>query len=301
MNTNLPDIRIADKDMEFIFCEIKARLYKNKILKHLSKFDNAEIREIADYLKHNSICLFPYNYKNNYNIKDICVGRDSNNNLLYVKYKGANIYMRKGYKSKYRAVRYFNNILIEQDKNSPHCYISNTFMPSENSVILDIGGAEGYFSMQYVNNVKKIYIFECNEEWIEALNETYKEYKDKVCIIGKFVSDYTDDTHIKLDDFIDEYDLWKDELFIKIDAEGSEAAILGGGMRTLNASKSIKIAVCTYHCQSHERDFRELFKGWKIESSKGYMLYYYDYNFREPYIRRGLLRVERDISNGKYE
>lgn len=293
MNTILPNVRIADRDMEFIFCEIKARLYQNKILRYLARSNNPQVEEIVEYLKQNRISVFPYKYKQKYRIKNVCVQKDFTNGQLFIEYKGMKLYMRRGYKSKLRAARYFNNIQIEQDKCSPHCYVSDVFYPEKDSVILDIGGAEGYFSIPYIQYVKKIFIFECNPEWIEALNRTYENYRDKVVIIDKFVSDHSDDNHITLDDFMEKYQLLEENIFIKVDAEGSEPAILDGGkQKLLQSGQKIKISVCTYHCMEHEELFRKIFKDWKIEASDGYMLYYYDYNFKEPYVRRGLLRIE---------
>lgn len=229
LNSNLENVKIADKDIEFIFCEVKARLHKNKIIKYLSGLHDEDVKTIVDYLKNNAINTFPYEYKREYSIKDISVQRDVDSGLLFVKDADMSIYMRRGYQSKFRVARYYNNIRIEQDKSSPHCYTSNTFYPDEGSVIFDIGGAEGYFPLQWLRHVKKVFIFECNPEWIEALNKTYKDYKDKIVIIEKFVTDYTDSNHVTLDDVINQYNLHSEKLFIKIDAEGSEPAVLGGG------------------------------------------------------------------------
>ena len=183
------------------------------------------------------------------------------------------------------------NILLEQDKHSPHRYTTEEFHPQKDSVILDIGGAEGFFPIDYIDAVKKVYIFECSNEWIQALKKTYKNYKDKVVIIKKFVSSYSDDTHISLDDFIKEKHLENDNLFIKIDAEGSEPDIIKGGSFLFSSKQSIQLALCVYHCAWHEKYFRKLFHNWNICSSNGYMLYYYDFYFSEPYVRTGVLRI----------
>lgn len=292
MNTVLPNVKIADRDVEFIICEIKAGLHKNKIRSYLAKMDDPEAKTVAGYLKQNRISVFPYEYKQKYKIKNVYVRKDPETGLLFVAYRGMRIYMRRGYQSRFRVARYFNNIRIEQDKRSPHCYVSDNFHPGKDDVILDIGGAEGYFPLRYIRDVKKVYIFECNPEWIEALNRTYENYRDKVVIIDKYVADYSDENHITLDDFVEQYRFSGEKLFIKMDAEGSEPAILKGGQKLLGSNQKIRMAVCTYHCMEHERQFRKLFRDWKVESSEGYMLYYYDYHFKEPYVRRGLLRVE---------
>lgn len=283
--------RLASNDMEFIFCELKARLRKKEIIKYLSHGDE-EQRKIADYLKKNAITVFPYEYKNKYSLNNIEAKKDDNG-LIYVKYNGFKIYLKRTYKSLYRAKRYINNILIEQDSSSPHCYITERFSPKEGAVILDIGGAEGFFSLQFIDSVKKIYIFECDENWIQALKETYKNYWDKIEIVNKYVSNVTNEKCIRIDDFVKEKQLMDEDIFIKMDAEGSEIDILDGAKATIESGNRIMLDICVYHCASHEDIVRKRFEGWNIENSEGYMMYYYDYKYDKPYLRRGVLRISK--------
>lgn len=291
MNKN-NGVRLADNDIEFILCEIKSRLLKNKIIKHYDNKKDPEIKEVIEYLKHNAINTFPYDYRNNYDMKEIKVGKSKKTQLLFADYNGKKIYMKKKYTSPFRVRRYINNILIEQDEKSPHRYLSDNFMPDEDTVVLDIGGAEGLFSAMVIDNVKKIYIFECDKDWVYALKYTFRDYKDKIVIIERFVDGYTDDNHITLDDFVKEYGLENEKLFVKIDAEGSEPSIIDGAS-TIIKNNDIKIAVCTYHCQEHESLFTKRFSGWNVSHSSGYMIYYYDFNWDKPYLRRGLLRIKK--------
>lgn len=291
MNKN-NGVRLADNDIEFILCEIRSRLMKNRIIKLYENQNDSEIKEVVDYLKNNTINTFPYNYKKNYNMNKIKVGKSKKTQLLFADYNGKKIYMKRKYTSPFRVRRYINNIMIEQDERSPHRYLSDDFMPDENTVVLDIGGAEGLFSAMIVDKVKKIYIFECDKEWVYALKNTFKEYKDKIVIIERFVDGYTDDDHITLDDFVKEYGLENEKLFVKIDAEGSEPSIIDGASSIIK-NNDIKIAVCTYHCQEHESLIKKRFSGWNITPSLGYMIYYYDFNWNKPYLRRGLLRIKK--------
>ena len=291
MNQN-EGVKLADKDIEFLWCEWKVRLQKRRVIKELERQEGCEMKEIADYLKHHPITVFPYGFREKYAIKNVKLERDTERNMYFYKKGSVNMYLKKSYTSAFRAKRYCSNILMEQDVESPHCYVSDSFYPEADSVILDIGGAEGIFPIDYLNSAKKIYIFECNEEWVEALKLTYKNYSDKVCIVSKYVSAHSDENSVSLDDFVKENQLEGEPLFIKIDAEGSETAIIEGAKNLLNSKTSIKLAVCTYHCAEHERIFRKRFEGWNIESAKGYMLYYYDFCFSAPYIRRGVLRID---------
>lgn len=287
--------RLAENDIEFLTCELLVRLKKRKIIKYLSVSKQEDAVSVAEYLKHHSISVFPYDYKDTYDRDNVIVEKDESCNMFYVKNPILDVYMKPTYTSKFRAQRYYNNILMEQDANSPHCYISPDFYPEKDSVILDIGGAEGYFPIQYLEQVKRVYIFECNPEWLKALEKTYEKYQDKVCIVNKFVADYTDDTHVSLDAFAAEHDLLEEKLFIKIDAEGSEPSIIKGAEQLLRGEQSIKIALCVYHCAEHEAMFRERFRNWSVHASKGYMLYYYDFHFDAPYIRRGVLRISNNV------
>lgn len=292
MNRN-NGVRLADSDIEFIFCEIRAKMMKAKIINNLKFEDDIEIKEIVDYLMNNPINTFPYDYRKKYNIKELKVGRNTRSKLLYCKYDDKKIYMKKKYTSPFRVRRYINNILIEQDEHSPHRYLNDTFMPEKDSVVLDIGGAEGLFSAMIIDKVKKVYIFECDKDWIYALKHTFKDYMEKVVIIDRYVDGYSDDRHICLDDFVKQYGLENEKLLIKIDAEGCEPAIISGADKLINSNQDLKIAVCTYHCQEHEDIIRKRFRDWDVDNSMGYMIYYYDFNWSRPYLRRGLLRIQR--------
>lgn len=296
---NLYGMRITDNAFEFIECELKARFRKKQVKDYLFAHANdSEYKEIVDYLSNNSLAVFPYKYKSEYSLKKITAAKDDLCGMIYILYKNNKIYMKRKYKSYYQAKCYFNNILIEQDPRSPHRYTTEEFQPKENSVIIDIGGAEGFFPLEYINRVKAIYIFECDSDWNEALLKTYGQYSDKVHIINKFVSDHDDDTNVSLDTFIKENKLVDDDLFIKIDAEGSEPYILDGARNVLQNTSNIKLAVCCYHCADHENVISSKFdNNWTVSHSDGYMLYYYDYDFyKEPYARRGVLRIEKSVS-----
>jgi hypothetical protein len=283
--------KIASNDFEFVICEIRARLMKKKIIGTLEANPDKEITRIADFLKTNPISIFPYEYIKKYKPGDTEVHKDNDNGLLYAVDTNGKIYLKRKYKKVFRAQRYYSNILAEQDFASPHRYTSDGFSPEKGRIIMDIGGAEGYFSLQYINSAKKIYIFECDDGWNEALRYTFAGYADKVEIIPKMVADYTDESHISIDDFIRDKKLENEKLFIKIDAEGSERDILKGAKKTIAGNADVMMSLCLYHKADNEREFSEIFKNCKTELSEGYMLYYYDFDFTEPYIRRGVMRI----------
>ena len=298
MNT-LYGMKIADRDLEFIQCELKVRLKKKTVAAYLAQnSEDKEYKAISDYLTSNALCVFPYDYAKEYKIDDISADKDPETGMIRIFYNGMTVFMRKKYTSLFRAKRYFNNILIEQDIRSPHRYTTVDFKPEENDVVLDIGGAEGFFCLDYISKVKEVYIFECDKDWNEALLKTYADFSDKIHIINKSVSDHDDDTSVKIDSFIKEHGLEGESIFIKIDAEGSEPYIIDGAKNLIEFGTQVKFAVCCYHCRNHEEVLSAKFdSNWCITHSDGYMLYYYDYDFyKEPFVRRGVLRICRNTN-----
>ena len=47
---------------------------------------------------------------------------------------------------------------------------------------MDAGCAEGYTSLEVVEEVDHLYLFECDEAWIEALEATFALWREKVTI-----------------------------------------------------------------------------------------------------------------------
>ena len=72
---------------------------------------------------------------------------------------------------------------LEQDKNSPHSYQDESINIRTNDVVVDAGSAEGNFSLEIVEKVKKVYLFECSDGWQTPLKKTFEPWGDKVEII----------------------------------------------------------------------------------------------------------------------
>ena len=181
--------------------------------------------------------------------------------------------------------------MMEQDGKSPHRYLSDQFEVGVGDVIADFGAAEGNVSLDLIERVDKIYLFECDKEWIEALHATFAPWRDKVEIVAKFVSDKDDRRHCSGDVF------FKDRAitFMKIDVDGGERSLLRGFRTIIRDRLGMKIALCTYHQHEDEAEFTELLEGigYKVTPSRGYMIFYYDKKLRAPYLRRALIRAER--------
>jgi len=271
----------------------KASNAKDIILKYYAGLPksslNEEQIEALNYLKNNNLCTFPYSFQTNYSPDTIAVFQDKSNGLKYVICDGKRLYFEK--KSSTRGIkRYFNGLAIEQDIMSPHRYLTNNFDLKNEDILVDVGAAEGILALSVIEKVKKVYLFETDENWIEALKATFSPWKDKVVIINKFVSDRNDADNISLDNFFQDKEIFN---FLKIDAEGSEDKILHGCEKLLSVKHPLKIALCCYHRPVDDKIFSELLesKGFSISFSKGYMIYNDPVYFSPPYLRRGILRA----------
>ena len=274
---------------------ILKKLLRKKILKHFSSLpENVvtdEHREVLRYLENNPIRIFPYPFHDNYSSEMIEVIYDIDNGMRYVIQDGKRLYFKKRWSEK-RIRRAYSDLLREQDINSPHRYLTESFTIGNDDVLADIGAAEGNFSLAVIEKIRKVYIFEYDREWIEALRVTFAPWAEKVEIINKYVSDFNDDSHIRLDTFYEEK---RDLTFLKIDVDGAEAVVLNSGNEIFRSKNSFKVALCTYHKNNDEKDFTSLLKnhGYSVTPSNGYMIHYYDKRMKAPYLRRGLIRATR--------
>jgi hypothetical protein len=272
---------------------ILKKTLRNKILKHFASLRanevNDEQKEVLQYLKHNKLSIFPYHFHDNYSPEKIEVMYDSGKGMRYVLQEGKRLYFKKRWKE-VRIRKAYCELLREQDQDSPHRYLTDSFTIGKDDVLADIGAAEGNFSLAVIEKIRKVYMFEYDPEWIEALRATFAPWSDKVEIINKYVSDRDDISHVRFDTF---FKIREDITFLKIDVDGAESIVLESCDEVFNTDKPFKIALCTYHKNDDEKDFTLLLNGYgfSITPSKGYMIHYYDKKMKAPYLRRGLIRA----------
>lgn len=268
---------------------------RKKIIAHYTNLPedqlNDEQLEVLKYLESNQVRIFPYPFHDDYSPDKIDVLYDQEKGMRYVMQDGKKLYFKKRWGVK-RIRRAYSDLSREQDINSPHRYLTDSFTITRDDVLADIGAAEGNFSLSVIDKVKKIYIFEYDREWDEALRATFAPWPEKVEIINKYVSDFNDDSHITLDDFYEEK---KDLTFLKIDVDGAESTVLNSCDRIFMSGAPLKLALCTYHKNNDEEDFNALLKkhGFRVTPSRGYMINYYDKKLKSPYLRRGLIRASK--------
>ncbi|KAA6336853.1 hypothetical protein EZS27_015027 [termite gut metagenome] len=273
----------------------RIRKYKKwKIINYLKKDlktnQTVEKTEIVDFLTHNPFSVFPYNFIKKYNRKDIIVYTDNDCGMKYVLQDNKRLYFKNNWRNK-KIQKYYNSLLIEQDIDSPHRYEYSDFRVQKGDIVVDVGAAEGNFALSIIEEAERVYLFEVDEKWIDALKMTFAPWKEKVIIVNKYVSDTNDNNCVRLDDFLKEEQIH----FLKIDVEGAELQLLTGAEVILSTQKSIKIAVCTYHKQNDAKDLNQMLMNYDFhtEFSKGYMIFLHDKALAPSYLRKGLIRATK--------
>jgi FkbM family methyltransferase len=167
------------------------------------------------------------------------------------------------------------------DKDDWHYYQKEhtEVMPGE--VLLDIGAAEGLFSLTVANLCERILLVEPNDYFVKSLNCTFAPYKDKVSIFNVAVGAengeivFNSDSLIgritpgntfgakkplkKIDDLID-----IPITYLKADLEGFEIEMLRGAEKTIRANRP-KIAITAYHKENDTNEIISVIKSFVPE------------------------------------
>lgn len=278
-------------DKQGIHISYKKRKSRNEILNWYREHpttDKAIIDALAYLKSYGFISNYPYPFREKYSCKDICIKQDENGFLYYTFQDNKRLYLRNNtLKATRRMVR---SLLTEQDECSPHQYMSDFMQISEGEVIADVGCAEAFLALQYIEKARHIYLFECDDSWIEALRKTFAPWSHKVTIVKKYVSDTNSDQTIRLDTFFKDKPI--KPTFIKLDIEGAETAALRGLGSMLDTN--LKLDVCTYHLQNDYQNVCSILEqhGYSMERSMNYMIAPTD-GLKPPYFRVGLVRAKK--------
>lgn len=273
--------------------------FNAKLLLQINEYFKRNIEEKKIYKSElefiktkNYIEIFPYEFTNKYDAKEILVAKDMKNDLFYVIHNNKKLYFQRGMQ-KVDVQNSYNALRIEQDNCSPHRYLTETFNTLTGCIVVDIGSAEGILSLDLIEKAREVYLFECEEHWIEALNATFAPWKEKVIIVKKYVSDKISEYETTVDAYFSESQM---SLFIKIDVEGAESSVLAGAVEILKKDKT-KIICCTYHKQNDAEEFKKLFNrfGYKTEFTDGYMIWKSDEDLKPPFFRKGLIRAWKEV------
>lgn len=252
-----------------------------------------EEREVIDWIREHGVSMYPYSWADEYKNKGTIVMTEGG--WRFVEHQGKRLYFPKSFDEK-KVRQYYNFLIMEQDKRSPHCYLPDGYTMEDNEYIwLDVGAAEGILLLEHIHEIRHGYAIENDAMWVEALRKTFQPYGDKVTIIDKMADSYTDESHIAISDILDT----EEKYFIKIDVEGHEQNVLDG-IEWDGLKNGSRLAVCAYHHQEDEEKLGAYLKekGIDFVMSDGYLLSEWG-GEEEPYLRRGLFRaVKRGDMDG---
>ena len=270
------------------------KIRRKKVLAHFNNVDPEtlppEITEALNYLKWHKYSPFPYKWTQKYDnlIPEVC--RDEANQCFYSVFEGKRMYFPKRFTESY-VIWAMRTIFKEQDQDSPHLYLTGDFQIDPDSVVVDAGVAEGNFALSVVETAKRLYLIECEKEWMDALRLTFAPWKEKVVFVEKYMSDVQSDTTTSVDGLLNPEP--GESYFIKLDIEGFEKKALSGMKKLVASGNPVKMDVCTYH---HPDDFKEIAEilnsyGFSWKSSDGYVLFFQE--DEKPSFRKVLIRAKK--------
>ena len=219
---------------------------------------------------------------------------DTDHNMPYILYGDKRLYYPRGYsgffvKDEVLCVNSYRE--MEQHKNSPHRYLTSEIYIKEGDIVVDAGAREGDFALQFIDKIKKLYLFECDPGWIRALEMTYKDYRDKVVIIPKMLSDEVSDETTTLSEVLADGKVD----FIKMDIEGAEVRALQASSDLLKEN-SVRCAICCYHKENDRKEIEQIFLSneYECSTSNGYVVFIADTDiFRTSDFRKGVVYAKK--------
>lgn len=258
-------------------------LIRDLIMEKYCDSKEPETKEIMDYIKEHEMSVF--NMILDRSGERYQVYCDSPEEDPYIWIDDKRMYYPKEFLD-INTTPFLYDIYAEQSSNSPHLYIPSWKFVSKNSIIVDAGAREGNFALKYVNESKKIYIFECEKKWCRALSKTFSPYRHKVSIHNSFLGNSNNGNMQTLDRVISE-----SIDFLKMDIEGAEINALKGAEKVLGKSHAF-CSICAYHNSDDKIKIENILNsyGYKTSTSSGYMLYGWDDFFYELLdFRRGVV------------
>lgn len=283
----------------------KSNRYKltKRIIRHIESgdcdFPVEEKTAMKRFLSSTLVSQISYPFIKEYRYRIVNVLWDNTKSLYYVYRHKKKLYFKSGI-SKTKIRNSYNELCIEQDRRSPHSYFSFPVNYQPDDIAVDLGAAEGIWALDIVEKVREVYLFECEDCWIEALQATFEPWKDKVHIVNKYVSDFTDEKNTTLDDYFYKENIYPD--IIKVDVEGAEIACMKGASKLLTHSVR-HILLCTYHNYSDYTALSEIMKNhhYEVQPSEGRMIAIYsepDYGCTDitQIFRKGLIHAYKQKS-----
>lgn len=270
---------------------------RKALLQHFKRMDlsslTMEQRDAINYLKKHPFTPFPFRWAQKYDNLMPKVYRDKKHNCFYALFDGKRMYFPKYYTHTH-VIWSYRIILKEQDPLSPHRYLREDFQVEPGSIVIDAGVAEGNFALSIIEKAKKLYLIECNEDWMEALKLTFAPWEEKVSFIEKYLSDIPGPTTVSIDSLLIPQE--GNKYFIKLDIEGFEQKALSGMKKLIASDLPIKMNVCTYHKPNDYNEIETFLhsNGFSCNGSQGSLLFFQPNE--EPSFRRALIRAHKKPS-----
>lgn len=187
-----------------------------------------------------SMLPYPFSLKHDSSCVTVCF--DKALGMPYVMTGGKRLYYPASWQP-YSIKAMHNQLLSEQDVDSPHLYERERWGVRDGDVVVDAGAAEGFFALSVIDRARRVVLVEASPEWLPALHATFAPFPGKAVFIQRLITGEPGDGRITLDEImrmeggID---------FLKADIEGGEVAMLNGGSKTL-AQPNLRLAVAAYH------------------------------------------------------
>lgn len=252
---------------------------------HRKELDDPEIMEIIEYIdRERKARLLNYDFTKKYEDLPVAVFLDEGCQMNYLWHRGRKMFFPQGWEEE-RIVGYYRSITMEQDSDSPHCYYSAGWGVEIGDIVVDAGAAEGIFALNIIDRAGKIYLVESDPGWIKALEQTFRDDREKVKIIYGFLDSIDEGNRVSIDRLFEQEEI----NYIKMDIEGYEKAALLGAEKTMERCGNIRCAICAYHCREDEEWIRTMLEhqGFVTEVSRGYI--YPDWTL-EAYLKAELRR-----------
>lgn len=282
-----------------MYGNFRKKMKWKRCVKYLTNDSSASVRAFGnDLRKAGKMEVYVGEWREKYRNQHCKIEKDKKNNLFFSVYT-----TRAGDREKVYFPRSFSKSLcevsmverlMEQDKESPHCYLPEGWRGGGR--VLDLGCSEGIFALDTIQSADFVYCFEPEEEWQEPLATSLAPYKGKHSIIKKFVSNMDEGEMISIDGFFGK-EIPENISLIKMDIEGFEIDALNGMMNTLERNPQAVLLICAYHKKEDESKIRAILEpmGYTIYPRKGYMLFQNGGDFTQPYIRHGVLECRKKL------
>ncbi len=285
---------IANRDYDNLFLrEIHYNYIVHTAEEMYRNIADPELKECVNYIIENGPAMYCYKTAKQKRYDDDDIFYDSDKALFYAYWDNKKMFFKRSLNNRKKVLDYLNISFWEQSDGSPHQYLSKEFSIEQGDVVLDIGAAEGNFTLSIIDQIEKAYLFECEPEWLEALKYTFADYREKICIVPQFVSDKDHEDETTIDAFCKKNHL--DQIgMIKMDIEGAEIKALIGAKDMLRGKHIKKCAICVYHNIEDADKIEKLLHGYSKAYTDGYIMsaIWHLHDLKYPYWVKGVLRAE---------